>query len=180
MPREFPRIVSVDDHVIEPPTVWCTRLPAKMVESGPRVERSGIASMGNVGGVYSWEEDPKGTPCDFWLFEGSRYPMTRVMAAAGMARDEVTVSPVTFARQVYGCFFSDHFGLRHLDEIGEDNVLFECDYPHADSTWPDTRKVAEEMTAGLTPGVVDKLMRTNAIELFGLGERLAATSTGKS
>ncbi len=37
-----------------------------------------------------------------------------------------------FARQVYGCFFSDRFGLENLADIGEDNVMFECDYPHAD------------------------------------------------
>ncbi len=104
MEREFPLIVSVDDHVIEPAHLWQQRLPAKFRELGPRVERSGIARMGNVGGVYSWEEDPKGTPCDFWLFEGSRYPMTRVMAAVGLPRDEVTVSPVTLEEMRPGCY----------------------------------------------------------------------------
>ena len=28
-------------------------------------------------------------------------------------------------------------GIRSLDEIGEDNVMCETDYPHSDSTWPD-------------------------------------------
>ena len=98
MGTEFPKIVSVDDHVIEPPHLWQDRLPARLRSEGPRVLRSGIARMGSVGGVYSWEEDPQGTPCDFWLFEDLRYPMTRVMAAAGLPRDEVTVSPVTFGR----------------------------------------------------------------------------------
>jgi len=78
-----------------------------------------------------------------------------------------------FARQVYGCFFSDHFGLRNLADIGEDNVLFECDYPHSDSTWPDTQAVAREMTEGLDAVVVEKLMRGNAIKLFALDDRLA-------
>ena len=80
----------------------------------------------------------------------------------------------TFARQVYGCFFADRFGLRNIDDIGRDNVMFECDYPHADSTWPDTAKVAREMTEGLDPEVVDKVMRANAIGLFGLADRLGA------
>ena len=47
-----------------------------------------------------------------------------------------------FARQIFGCFFSDRFGLGNLADIGEDNVMFECDYPHSDSTWPDTLEVA--------------------------------------
>jgi predicted TIM-barrel fold metal-dependent hydrolase len=398
MGPEFPRIVSVDDHVIEPPHLWQQYLPARFRAEGPRVERSGIARMGSVGGVYSWDEDPAATPCDFWLFEELRYPMTRVMAAAGLPREEVTVSPVTFeemrpgcydpaarlvdmdkagieaslnfptfprfagqafseahdkdlgfaciqayndwmvaewcadprlvpiclipfwdpalaaeevrrnadrgvraitfseipaylgwpsihdrdrywdpvfaacaergtvvcmhigsgskmpstspdappavqstatftncmlslcdwlfsgvlerypelhiaysegqigwipyvleradhiwetnrawggvadivhqrpsdtfARQVFGCFFSDQFGLRNLADIGEDNVLFECDYPHSDSTWPDTQAVGRDMTRGMDDRVVEKLMRGNAIRLFGLEDRL--------
>src|SRR5690242_5962594 len=34
---------------------------------------------------------------------------------------------------------------------GVDNVMFEVDYPHSDSTWPDSRAVAEELMAGSTP-----------------------------
>jgi predicted TIM-barrel fold metal-dependent hydrolase len=406
MEHEFPWIVSVDDHVVEPPHLWQQRLPAKFRAEGPRVERSGVSRMGSVGGVYSWEEDPKGTPCDFWLFETLRYPMTRVMAAAGLPREEVTISPVTFeemrpgcydptariadmeiagieaslnfptfprfagqafseaadkelgiaciqayndwmieewcadprlvpiclipfwdpklaateirrnaargsraitfseipaylgwpsihdknrywdpvfaacaetgtvvcmhigsgskmpstsadapaavqstatftncmlslcdwlfsgileryrdlriaysegqigwipyileradhiwesnrawggvadllkeppsasfARQVYGCFFSDRFGLQNLAAIGENNVLYECDYPHSDSTWPDTQKMAIEATEGLSPVVIEKLMRGNAIKLFQLEERLSSRTGGSS
>jgi hypothetical protein len=36
---DVPWIVSVDDHVIEPPSVWASRLPAKYRDDGPRVER---------------------------------------------------------------------------------------------------------------------------------------------
>ena len=84
MTDDFPRIISVDDHVIEPPHVWQTYLPERFRAEGPRVVRSGVSRMGSVGGVYSWDEDPAATPCDFWLFEDLRYPMTRVMAAAGL------------------------------------------------------------------------------------------------
>ena len=46
--------------------------------------------------------------------------------------------------------------------------MFEVDYPHSDSTWPDSRAVAAETMAGLDPDVVHKLVRGNAIRLFGL------------
>ena len=36
---DLPKIVSVDDHVVEPPHVWQTWLPEKHRERGPRVER---------------------------------------------------------------------------------------------------------------------------------------------
>ena len=36
---DTPRIISVDDHVLEPPDLWPARLPAKFRDRGPRVER---------------------------------------------------------------------------------------------------------------------------------------------
>ena len=38
-------------------------------------------------------------------------------------------------------------GIASLDEVGEDNITFETDYPHTDSTWPDTKEVAGELLA---------------------------------
>ena len=42
------------------------------------------------------------------------------------------------AGRVYGCFFEDDYGLRNRDAVGIDQITFECDYPHQDSTWPHT------------------------------------------
>ena len=82
---------------------------------------------------------------------------------------EIGEPPSTYYyRQVYGCFFRDHHGMASLDACGVDNVMFEVDYPHSDSTWPDSRAVAEEIMVGLDPDVVYKLARGNAISLFGL------------
>ena len=75
-----------------------------------------------------------------------------------------------FRSNMYATFFSDPFGLRNLDAIGADNVLFETDYPHSDSTWPDCRAVAEAQTtaAGLDAATAEKVVRGNARRLFGL------------
>jgi Amidohydrolase len=35
----IPKIISVDDHVVEPAHVWVRWLPAKYRDRGPRVER---------------------------------------------------------------------------------------------------------------------------------------------
>ena len=40
----IPKIISVDDHVVEPAHVWERWLPAKYRDRGPRVERRGVAS----------------------------------------------------------------------------------------------------------------------------------------
>jgi predicted TIM-barrel fold metal-dependent hydrolase len=73
-----------------------------------------------------------------------------------------------YFRQVYGCFFRDRHGLASLDACGVDNVMFEVDYPHSDSTWPDSKAVAIELMAGLPDATVAKLVRHNAIKLLGL------------
>jgi predicted TIM-barrel fold metal-dependent hydrolase len=73
-----------------------------------------------------------------------------------------------YYRQVYGCFFNDHHGVESLARVGVDNVTFETDYPHADSTWPHTKQLAEEMFAHLEPEIVHKVVRGNAMKLLGL------------
>jgi predicted TIM-barrel fold metal-dependent hydrolase len=73
-----------------------------------------------------------------------------------------------YYRQIYGCFFRDQHGIDAIDKVGPDNVTFETDYPHTDSTWPHTKKVAEELMAGLPQDVVDKVMRTNAARMLHL------------
>ena len=73
-----------------------------------------------------------------------------------------------FPDHVYGCFFDDPNGMKLIDEIGADNITYESDYPHSDSTWPRTAQIAEEQMAGLTDEQRYKVIRGNAIKLFGL------------
>ena len=47
-------------------------------------------------------------------------------------------------------------------------LMFEVDYPHSGSTWPDTRDLAVELLGNLPADVVHKIVRGNAINLFGL------------
>ena len=106
-PDEFPKIISVDDHVMEPPNVWQDRLPEKFKEKGPRMHRRKVADMKFVGGVFSYREagaDEDGTWCDWWDYEDLKYPLTRVMAAAGVPREEVTISPITMDDMRKGCW----------------------------------------------------------------------------
>ncbi len=77
--------------------------------------------------------------------------------------------PSTYYRDhVYSCFFKDAVGVRMLDIVGEDNVMFETDYPHQDGTWPYSRQAAAEQFGMLTDAQIHKLARGNAISLFGL------------
>jgi len=89
--------------------------------------------------------------------------------AWGGVADKVFEPPSEmFKRHVYGCFFDDAHGLRSIEEIGVDNVTYESDYPHSDSTWPHTAKIAAEQTADLPEDIVYKVLRGNAIKMLHL------------
>jgi predicted TIM-barrel fold metal-dependent hydrolase len=89
--------------------------------------------------------------------------------AWGGVRDLIPEPPSTYYyRQVYGCFFKDRHGMASIDKVGEDNATFETDYPHTDSTWPETKQVASRLMEGVSDAIVHKVMRGNAIRMLGL------------
>ena len=105
MPDDFPKIVSVDDHVVEPAHVWERWLPAKHRDKGPRVERRGIGTMRHVGGgTYEQTFDPDGPQADCWVYEDLVYIHKRHVAAVGFDRDEMTMSPMTYDEMRPGCY----------------------------------------------------------------------------
>jgi hypothetical protein len=57
-------------------------------------------------------------------------------------------------------------------DIGIDVITFECDYPHQDSTWPNTPAYAEKILGDLPEEEVFKVVRGNALDLFGLDPEL--------
>jgi predicted TIM-barrel fold metal-dependent hydrolase len=70
--------------------------------------------------------------------------------------------------RVYGCFTADHHGLYSLEYVGPDNICFETDYPHTDTTWPHSKAYVEKMLAGFDDDVAYKVLRGNAIEMLSL------------
>ena len=50
--------------------------------------------------------------------------------------------------------------------MGVDNVMLETDYPHSDSTWPNSLDVARAALAGLDESTIYKVSRGNAERLF--------------
>jgi predicted TIM-barrel fold metal-dependent hydrolase len=101
--RELPKIVSADDHVVEPAMVWQDRLPAKYKDVGPRVVRA-PAEMSFFGGKFTHKMGGDGPPADWWLYEDLQWPQTRLGACAGFEPDEVKVEPITYDEMRRGCF----------------------------------------------------------------------------
>jgi predicted TIM-barrel fold metal-dependent hydrolase len=104
-PAALPKIISVDDHVVEPAHLWQTWLPARWRDLGPRVERRGIGTMKHVGGgAYEQTFDPDGPQADCWIFGELVYINKRHVAAVGFDRDDMTMSPITYDEMRPGCY----------------------------------------------------------------------------
>ena len=84
---------------------------------------------------------------------------------AGVWDGDLTPSEAV-QRNFWFCTIDDPTTLRVRDRIGVDHIMVESDYPHADSSWPDTQALLAERFAGLPAADVAKLTHENAARLF--------------
>src|SRR5262249_13848904 len=90
-------------------------------------------------------------------------------AAYAELPDVVTEPPSTYVPgRVYGCFFDDETGIDNPDSIGVSQLLFEVDYPHQDTTWPNTHVVVDRIGAKVDDDTLERIVRGNALEMLGL------------
>ncbi|KBZ60656.1 hypothetical protein K875_03603 [Mycobacterium [tuberculosis] TKK-01-0051] len=98
----------------------------------------------------------------YWVKRGTKF-----MGHAGNEADLDTLDiRETFRNHIYGCIIEDRHAIKSLDELGEDNIMCETDYPHSDSTWPDCIDVARDTMKDLPENVQYKLLRGNAEKLY--------------
>jgi hypothetical protein len=71
-----------------------------------------------------------------------------------------------FREHFTSCFIDDAFGLQNLKWIGEDNVCYECDYPHSDTLWPAVPERLWETVGHLSPAQINKVTHLNAMRIF--------------
>ena len=71
-----------------------------------------------------------------------------------------------FRRQVYATFEQEPLGPSLLPLLGPDNFMWASDYPHPDSTFPNSRQAIDEAFAGLDESFVEKVTATNCARLY--------------
>jgi predicted TIM-barrel fold metal-dependent hydrolase len=71
-----------------------------------------------------------------------------------------------FKRNFYFCSLDDPstIGTRH--RIGIDKIMLEVDYPHADSTWPDSQAIAHSTLKDLPEDEIEAITHGNAERVF--------------
>ena len=103
----FPKIISVDDHTVEPPNVWQDRLPKKYRDIGPRIVHAPLKEMTFLGGRFRpvmgapGDDGPIG---DWWVYEDLHRPLTRLDTAVGYSRDEIKLEIITFEQMRPGSY----------------------------------------------------------------------------
>ncbi|MGZ6956719.1 MAG: amidohydrolase family protein, partial [Acidimicrobiia bacterium] len=64
------------------------------------------------------------------------------------------------------CFISDRAGVEQAAAIGLDSVTWECDYPHSDSSWPNSPESVTKQLAGMDDSIVNKFTHENAMRIY--------------
>jgi predicted TIM-barrel fold metal-dependent hydrolase len=93
-----------------------------------------------------------------WEYEG-RY---KGRAALKMRPSEY------WRRQCRATFQDDRLGLKNLDELGEENVMWASDYPHRDGVWPDSLEYIDKQFKHLPDSTRRKITCENAGKFYGL------------
>jgi hypothetical protein len=71
-----------------------------------------------------------------------------------------------FNEHIITCFIDDRFGLASRAFLEMDNVCWECDYPHSDSTWPTSPENFVKQMADADRHDIDRVSHLNAMRLF--------------
>jgi predicted TIM-barrel fold metal-dependent hydrolase len=105
---EQPWVISVDDHVVEPPNVWVDRLPSALRERGPHIEQDTCETVIDPAtGSARYVRGGEGPIVDWWVYEDLLRPIPQVMACAGFPPDSLTLAPLPYAEMRPGCWDRD-------------------------------------------------------------------------
>ena len=78
-------LVSVDDHVVEPPDLFEGRVAAKWADQAPKIVH-------------------KDDGTDYWVYEGSQIPNIGLNAVAGRPPEEYGMEPTSYSEMRTGCY----------------------------------------------------------------------------
>lgn len=71
-----------------------------------------------------------------------------------------------FKRHIITCFIDDQFGVNSLRYMNEDMVMWECDYPHSDTVWPNCPEYLWACINQLPPETIDKITHANMMREY--------------
>ncbi len=73
-----------------------------------------------------------------------------------------------FHEHMFATFQEDAAGLTLRNTLGVKNIMWASDYPHTDTTWPDSVKVVDRYFANVPAGDQKRILADNCAELYGI------------
>lgn len=99
-------LVSVDDHVVEPPDMFAGHLPAQYADAAPKVVTTE-------------------TGADVWVYDGATIPNIGLNAVAGRPREDYGTDPTSFDEIRPGCYDIDE----RVKDMNAGGVLGSLNFP---------------------------------------------------
>jgi predicted TIM-barrel fold metal-dependent hydrolase len=129
------QLISVDDHLIEPPALWTDRLPKKFLADGPRIVEMDMSQ--NAGdealsaALLSTAREGHGGAArlaEVWVYEGRVYPNIGLNAVAGKRPQEYGMEPTRYEDMLPGCY-DVHARVADMDADGVQAALCFPSFP---------------------------------------------------
>jgi predicted TIM-barrel fold metal-dependent hydrolase len=97
-------------------------------------------------------------------------------AHQGWAKPKLAALPSHYIRrQIHATFQSDIVAMRNVDFTGADCLLWGNDYPHPESTYPNSREVLSTVLDGVDDVTARAVVGGTAARLFGFADEVCAT-----
>jgi predicted TIM-barrel fold metal-dependent hydrolase len=99
-------LISVDDHILEPPNLWVDRVAFKDRDRAPHME----------------VDD---TGMDVWVYDGKRMPSSGLSAVVGKSKEEFSPEPLNYSEMRPGCYDAR----ARLEDMDRSGVLASLCFP---------------------------------------------------
>jgi predicted TIM-barrel fold metal-dependent hydrolase len=99
-------LISVDDHILEPPNLWVDRVAAKDRDRAPHME---VADNG----------------MDVWVYDGKKMPSSGLSAVVGKSKEEFSPEPLNYSEMRPGCYDAK----ARLEDMDRSGVLASLCFP---------------------------------------------------
>ena len=70
-------------------------------------------------------------------------------------------------RQCWATYQTDPIGIKLVDELGADKIMWGSDFPHPDGVWPDSQEYIQRELGRLPADIRRKIVCDNAAKLYG-------------
>jgi predicted TIM-barrel fold metal-dependent hydrolase len=102
-----------------------------------------------------------------WLQQMDFVYRERPVFTKGWKSREGMLPSEYWRRNMFVEFMEDDLGVKIRDIIGVDNMLWGSDFPHSESTWPQSKQFLDRIFAGVPEEDRRKITADNAAKLFG-------------